>query len=233
MTRVPLLLILLTCWLPLQAQNSPALTALNQLYKDSLGADLLLYQGKQFYGYDPSISGHAFFQDNEWQHASVVYRNNSYSNIAARFDLVGQHVVVHHPDLFQPVILEPAWLKEFNMGDTHFIRIDPSSNTDLEAGFYELAIEDSVSLYISHTKVIHKNPTPEGLEQWFDSETKFFISSGNSYVRIKNRRQLLKAFQLKKSQIRQFLKANSLNFRTHPEETIKATVRYVNQLYRE
>ena len=232
MTRVPLLFILLPCWFSLQAQNT-ALTALNLLYKDSLGANLLVYQGKQFYGYDPSISGHAFFQHNEWQHASVVYRNNSYSNITARFDLVGQHVVVHHPDLFQPVILESSWLKEFEIGDTHFIRIDPSYTTDLEAGFYELAIEDSVSLYISHTKVIHRNPTPGGLEQWFDSETKFFISNGNGYEQVKSRRHLLKAFQIKKSMIRQFLKANNLNFRAHPGETIKATVRYVNQLYRE
>src|ERR1700741_4391181 len=65
------------------------------LFYSSLGKQSPLYNGTEYYFYDPTIKGNAYYDDvNAFTPGSVYYDNVHFSGVPMLYDIYGDQVVV-------------------------------------------------------------------------------------------------------------------------------------------
>ncbi len=185
-----------------QAGAKNALT----LYYTTIGERLPLYNGPEYYFYDPVIKGNAYFSDiNNFTIGKVNYDGTSYGGVPMLYDLVSDKVVVLLYNHFSKYSLLKEKVTDFDLLNHHFVNIDADTiknNTVIKSGYYDEIYKGKLEVLIKRTKSIQTTTSgPLGLENYFSYTRDFYLWKKNAYYSFGGQGALLDILKDKKREL--------------------------------
>ena len=217
---------------PAWAQNSIADTSgtaviykAGDIYNQFNEKQSRLYNGIVYLGYLYSIKGYAYWLE-KIQKGTIVYDELKYTNVPMLYDLVKDQVIIMHYNRITYIGLISVKVKEFTLGDHHFIRLDSVLHPELITGFYDEVYKGKLTVLVKRVEIIEEHVTYE-LEREFVTDNHYFIKKGDVYYAIKSYKNLLTVLNNKAAAIKQYLRKNRIKYKKDPEtDIIKATAYY-------
>lgn len=216
------------------SQQNAMTAAVGHLYS-TLGNQSGLYNGPEYYFYDPLIKSNAYFMDvNAFSNASVDYDGNHYNNVPIIFDIYSDKVVVLLYNKFSKFSLIKEKVKGFDFLDHHFVNISGDSlkaNSEIKAGYYEQLYGGKLIVLIKHTKTIQASAGGVvSAEKYFVATKDYYLKKGAEYYKINGESALLNALSDRKADLKQYIKANQIKFRRELEDTMMKIATYYDHI---
>jgi len=204
------------------------------LFYASIGRQAPLYNGTEYYFYDPSIKGSAYFLDvKAFTPGSVYYDGLAYTGVPMLYDLYSDKLVVLLYNHFSKYALIKQKVQNFDFLDHHFININAdtlSANSVISSGFYDELYNGKSQILAKRSKNIQTSTGGQTSESYFDSKTEYFIRKKNIYYSFSGKGSLLDVLKDKKKELKQYIRANQLNFSREPEEAMVKIASYYDHL---
>lgn len=194
-------------------------------YAQRIGGSLALYNGAEYEGAYPRVTGTAFWNNNDFQKGTVSYGGVVYYDVRMAYDLVRNEVVIKG---FQDLSLqlEKEKVNGFVLAGHKFVHLrDTESKNALPDDFYELLYDGDVRVYAKRSKRIVQSFRAEGLDT-IVSNTVYFLHKDNSYASINGANDLLALFGNDKASVKAYWKQAGLNFKKDPEVFITQTLEH-------
>ena len=190
-----------------------------------------LYNGIDHLGYSLKIKGHAYFETSELRKGNVVYDGMSFTNVPMLYDLLKDQLVILHFNNLMKMALINQKVKEFTVGDHHYIRLvkDSAGNQPLETGYYDEIYKGKTAVLVRRSKFIQEIVT-DHLEQEFIPKNNYFIKKDGSFKTVKSYKWLLGVFGNKSRDVKRYLKKNRIKYRRDKETTIAKAAAYYDTL---
>jgi hypothetical protein len=205
------------------------------LFNASIGEESGLYNGPEYYFYDPTIKGNAYFMDiNAFTPGSVYYDRAIYKNVPMLYDLYSDQVAVLLYNHFSKFSLLKERVKSFDFLDHHFVNINADTvngKSDIKSGFYDELYLGKSEVLVKRSKSIQTNTGGTlGAERYFSPSKDFYFRRNNVYYSISGQGSLLNVLKDKKKELQQYIKANQIKFRSNPEEAMVKIATYYDHL---
>jgi hypothetical protein len=220
------------------ADSSSQQNALNNakaLFQASLGPQSPLYNGPEYYFYDPLIKGNAYFMDiNAFTQGSVFYDGALYKGVPMLYDLYSDQVVVLLYNHFSKFSLLTDRVKGFDFLDHHFINIniDTISNktSGISSGFYDELYNGKTQVLVKRSKSIQSNTGTLASERFFSPSIDYYFKKNNIYYKITSQGSLLDVLKDQKKVVQQYIKTSQIKFRRDPEDAMVKIATYYDHL---
>jgi hypothetical protein len=201
------------------------------LYFAKRAEELAIFNGVYHHGYPPSIEGHAYFQSPEWQKGYVIYDNILYENMAMKYDLLKDQLIVTPKEQSGMLItLFSPRVEQFSFSTFTFIRIDKTDqNSYLSPGFYQQLVRGKLTALAKRTKIINEKIEGTALLQKFEETVKYYLLKGGIFYPVKHKKDILTIVKDRRKEVQRFLLKNKLNYRKDREKTLVAVVEFYNQ----
>ena len=198
-------------------------------YLTQVGDNIRLYNGTEYARPYYGITGHPFFNSNDFQKGTVNYDGTQYQDVLMAYDLVGDELIVKaYQDLSLKLVSEK--ITSFYFSDHRFVRIIQDSNTSkLPTGFYEILNTGPILVLVKRKKIIEQPLKPENPSKFSEYDS-YFLNTEDVYYPIDSRNSLISVFHDYKNEIKKYLRKNRLNFKKDRANTILKTVEYYTQL---
>lgn len=220
------------------SDSSSQQNALNNavaLYNTSLGVQVPVYSGAEYYFYDPHIKGNAYYQDiNGFSGGSVYYDGTMYNNLQLLYDVNTDQLVCLFPNRISKFIVIKERVKSFDCLSSHFININVdtlTNNSALESGYYRELYAGKSEVLAKYTKSIQTSTsTSNYVENYFSAKKYFFIKKNSVYHSVGSKGSVLDLFKDKKNELKKYIKANSIDFKENPEEAMMKVASWYDHL---
>jgi len=220
------------------SDSSSQQNALNNavvLYNTTLGVQVPVYSGPEYYFYDPHIKGNAYYQDiNGFSKGSVYYDGTMYNNMQLLYDVNTDQLVGLFPNSISKFIVLKERVKSFNYLSSHFININVdtlANNKTLESGYYRQLYAGKSEVLARYTKSIQTSTsTSNYVENYFSAKNYFFIKKNNIYHSVGSKGSVQDLFKDKKNELKKYIKANGINFKENPEEAMVKVASWYDHL---
>ncbi|MDB5141684.1 MAG: hypothetical protein JWQ66_397 [Mucilaginibacter sp.] len=204
------------------------------LFNAAIGQQSRLYNGPEYYLYDPIIKGNAYFQDIfEFKPGAVVYDGIAYSNVPMMYDLNKDIVAVLLYNNFSRFALLNQRVQSFDLFNHHFVYITTDSlNTSsaVSTGFYDEVYGGNLQALVKWSKSVQQSSTATTIETYFTSTKSYYLKKGNTYYSISGQSSLLKVLKDKKKELQQYIKANKIKYKDDPDKAIALIAARYDQL---
>lgn len=215
------------------SHQSATLNNYIQNYTVAIGEQSSLYNGPEYENYNPAIKGNAYYNDvNSWKLGTVCYDHVVYKNVPMMYDIYKDCVVVLYANKFSLFFLLNDKLQYFDLADRHFVSVksDNLNSSNSNNGIYNQIYKGKTEILTKSSKSIQITTTGN-LESYFDKrEKKVYLKNGNEYYNINGNSSILKAFNDKKSQVQQYIKANNINYKRDQEKALIQVAFYYDQI---
>jgi hypothetical protein len=204
-------------------------------YYTSLGEQSQLYNGPEYYFYDPHIKGNAYFLDiNAFTTGAIYYDGVLYSGVPMLYDLYGEKLVVLLYNHFSKFSLLNERVKSFNFLDHHFLNISTdsiSAKSSFKPGFYDLLYKGKLQVLVKRSKDLQTTiGGNSGPENYFNLITRYFLKKNNNYYSITSQGSLIDVLKDRKKELQQYIRDNQIKFRAQPEEAMVKIASYYDHL---
>lgn len=178
-----------------------------------------LYNGTKYVEYYRTINeNHKFFVSNDFLIGSIVYGNQYYGNVALKYDLDADDILldISHLKKFPVLKLYKNRISEFSLKGKNFINIgDKASN--ITKGFHEvLWFSDNLKLLKKHQKEKLKRFSTKFVHYEFFDDSSYFFEYNNQIHSLNNKGDLLKVFPEFRKEINQLF--NKRLVKINPKE---------------
>lgn len=204
-------------------------------YYTSLGKQSPLYNGTEYYLYDPLIKGNAYFLDvNAFAPGSVYYDGALYTGVPMLYDLYIDKVAVLLYNNFSKFSLVNQKVQSFDFLGHHFVNINAdtlSNNTIIKSGFYDELYKGKCGVLAKREKNIQTTTGGQyGPESYFNPVKNYYVQKNKTYYRVSGKSSFIDVFKDKKKELQQYIKASQINFRKDPEEAMVKIASYYDHL---
>jgi hypothetical protein len=187
-----------------------------------------LYNGRLYADFPFSfVSGSAFFQSNNYSDGSVLYDGILYEHVPLLYDDMRQELITRDEGYWLQLVNER--ISRFTIFDHDFIRMvtDSASKSPVRTGMYEILYDGKSEVLKKEIKTIKEDlSSVDGILRSVLESSEYFIKTGNGYVRVRSKAELVDIFKTHKKEIQRFLKKNKLKYRRDKENTIEKTAAY-------
>lgn len=189
-----------------------------------------ILQGRVYFPIYPSIAGSQYLMKN-WSAGNILLQGRRYTNLPLLYDTYADDLIYlsKQEDNFDLIRLVKTYIQKFNLGNRRFINLAYSqySNTGLEAGFYEVQVEDTVSYLIKRRSEVL---TERAISSFSRKDLRYLIYNGQAYP-LRNKKSILPIIgaQRKKTVFR-FLKKQRILLKKSEEEGWLKLALYLNTL---
>jgi hypothetical protein len=206
------------------------------MFHASLGNQSPLYNGPEYYFYDPLIKGNAYFLDvNAFTPGTVLYDGDSYNNVQMLYDLYSDNVAVLLYNHFSKFFLIKEKVTSFDFLDHHFVNIIADTIKDnkaeIKSGYYDELYNGKLEILVKRSKSIQTTTGGiQRVERYFTPSSDFYLKKNNTYYSISGQGALLNALKDRKKDLEQFIKKSQIKFRREPEEAMVKIATYYDRL---
>jgi len=205
------------------------------LYNTSLGNQSPIYNGPEYYYYDPTVKGNAYFMDiNAFTAGAIYYDGIYYTGIPMLYDLYSDEVAVLLYNHFSKFSLRKDKITSFDFLGHHFINIDADTTkgvSGIKSGFYDELYNGKSEVLVRRSKSIQTNTGGTlGAERYFSPSRDLYFKKNNVFYSISGQGSLIKVLKDKKNEIQQYIKANQIRFRSDPEEAMVTIAKYYDHI---
>jgi hypothetical protein len=204
---------------------------LRQLYAASIKGELPIYTGGGYAEYVSLNEEFPYFLSDDWINGSIVYMNDTYTDVPLQFDLGTETIIIEHFTSARKIKLASERISEFHLADRHFINLNKAYLPGVpESGFYEILEDGEVKLYARRRKNLQKRVVSGKLVASFEEINKYYLLKDSTFHSIKSKSRLLKLFR-DKPELKQEMKRSKLKVFDR-ETTLVAISRLYNNLAR-
>ncbi len=196
----------------------------------TLDSNSVVYNGIEHVGYMASIEGIPYYSSIDWIKGTMVYRDQPYTNVDLKYDLIKDEVILRHFNGYVGVTLFTPRLQSFTLGDKKFVNL--SNATGRSTGFYEELVPGAATVYAKRSKKINETLLATGVERKISASNAYYILKDGVLHGVKNEKSVLEILKDHKAEIRAYLKGRGLKFRKNPEAYLLVVASYYNQLSR-
>jgi hypothetical protein len=222
---------------PVSAQSGTDSTSLSLVianYNTAISQQSNLYNGPEYEFYDPIIKGNAYIFDNKtFTSGSVKYGAAIYRDIQMLYDLNKDLVVILLYNHFTKISLLSERVQEFWLLNHHFIRInaDSTGKANLATGFYDQLYQGKkIGIIVKRAKSIQTNTGTNTVESFFSETKDHYVKKGGNYFSFSGKGGMLDILRDRKKELRQYIKANNIDFRENLEQAIVDVATYYDHL---
>ncbi|RYE30808.1 MAG: hypothetical protein EOP42_11580 [Sphingobacteriaceae bacterium] len=210
-----------------------AINNYRKFYFEEIRDNSGLYNGPEYFEYDPAIKGNAYYKDvNTWKPGTVCYDAIVYYNVPMMYDVFKDCLVCLHYNKFSRYNLLNEKLQYFNLNNEHFvaINVDSLTNPEIHNGIYNQIYKGKTAVLVQTSKTI-QFATTGNLEKYFTApKQKFYLLNNHVYYSITGKSSLLKALNNKKQQVQLYLKNNNIQFKSNMQQTLIKVAYYYDHL---
>ncbi|WP_316820885.1 hypothetical protein [Pedobacter gandavensis] len=191
-----------------------------------------LYNGIAYPSYlDENIyhNKHAFLRDSLFKAGTLVYSGRFYKDVALKYDIILDEVVILHQFLESEVVLRRSEVSEFSIGDDHFINIPEGKN--IPPGYYEIVLKGKTKVLRKHKKTYRYSIPYLGSTQNVIDEydPKYYIENNRQFNLVKNEKSLYDIFPDKKKELKDFIQKNDLLIKESPGTSLRLVAEFIDK----
>ena len=216
--------------------QQPAFNKAVSMLNTSTNKESRLYNGPEYYLYDPSIKGTAYFQGvSSFTKGSIYYDGAKFDDVPMLYDIYKDEVAVFFYNHILRFSLVKSKLGWFNLLGHHFININADtlvSNQVLKSGIYDQLYNGKSQIIAKLSKDIQVTPSSTlGSESYFDTKkTAYFIKFKGKFYAFSSQNSLIEILKDRKKQLQQFIKSGNLKYRANPEDVMVKIAAYYDQI---
>jgi len=200
----------------------------------SLGKQAQLYNGSEYYPYDPTITGNAYFLDiKAFTSGSVEYDGVKFTGVPMLYDVYSDNLVVLLYNHFTSIALIKEKVASFDFLTHHLINIDSLSlpvNAVIKPGFYDEVYKGKLQVLVKRSKNLQSTSGQSSLETYFNSFISYYLKKNNVYYQITGKGSVLDVLKDKKKDIQKYIRANQINYRKDPIDALVKIASYYDQI---
>ena len=212
-----------------------------QYIKDSYFAKIEvpneLINGKEYESYFArSTSKPLLFRDKK-RTATLFTRTRQYKNISLEYDTFHDEVIYTDKsrtldDRFPQISLNKDITEGFNLyfeDDSmifKYLRLPECGKQNLKEGFYEVAYQGRTKFFIKHKSSFYQK---EGLNE-YKYYHEYYLSTGDTFVKIKSRRSLLKLFGEKAAMMKKYMHESRIRMRQADRNQLVEILKHYDSL---
>ncbi|HVM86724.1 MAG TPA: hypothetical protein VMT76_00955 [Puia sp.] len=203
------------------------------LYYSAIQSNAHLYNGRQYSGYNANYIGHPYFDTAVLQKGSIYYDGTLYNNILLQYDINKNEVITEKYGQELRLSLSNEKIDSFRILNNEFLKIIPDSNAGniMEAGFYQRLYHGKTEVLVKRKKIIRDDPVTNGeLKSRYIPVNNYYVRKNGAYIKVDNKKSLLKVFQDKNKELARYLKSKKLKYKKDPELTIEKAAAYYDLL---
>jgi len=203
-------------------------------FNTALGPGARLYNGEEYDGYYPGITGNAYFMDEpDWSVGSLVYDGYTFKNIKIRYDIYIDRAIIPLYNSFLKIGLLNERLTSFDAFGHHFIYIkhNPAVTGSVESGIYDELYGGKIQFLSKRSKSIQHDQTTTGITTYFYPTINYYIFKNNQYFTVSGKGDMLAVLKDKKRELQQFIRSNKLKFnKTDKEQAMAKVAEYYDHI---
>lgn len=215
-----------------KAQNTkeqiPAKTVQN-LYHTTVGYKESVYTGQEYYKNYGKLTGHAFWQTDEYVNGSIGFAGNIYPTLPLKLDLLSNELITHGSNLGVQIKIIREKVDSFSIGTVRFWHLTPGKNKMPDA-FYEILYDGKYTVLCKRNKIIKEVVSQSGVEKKIEEQNTYYIKEQNNFIEVKNRQTLYDFFKSKKNQVLDYMDKENISYRKTPEDFIVLSIKYYEQI---
>jgi hypothetical protein len=188
------------------------------------GSYAAIYTGKEGYKYPRYILNHPYWEDGNYREGTLSYDGIVYPHVWIRWDQYRDELLLRSPDRRFEVVA-PA-------GRLDYALIPPYHIAWLDGGYYIRLYEGAYPVWKRETKHLtqSENRFAGVVDTYFEARMQFYVYKDGAYHPVGSQASLLKLFQAKKKELKQYIRRQKLNFKKAPDAAIVDLVRYYERL---
>jgi len=199
---------------------------INKFYT-AIGDESRLYNGKEYHGDYPGITGSANFNDAaDWSLGNVFYDGYLYKNVKIQYDLYKDLIVIPAYSSYLKISLINQKLTGFDIFGHHFIYIqnNPAIDGTVHSGIYDELYSGKIHVLCKRSKSIQQDHGTNAITTYFVYSADYYIFKNNHYFTVSGKGDFLDVLKDKKKELQQFIRTNKLKFNKSGKENAMAKV---------
>lgn len=215
------------------------LNSLHKSYLKKTGLSDRLISGNDYYPYYMLSKNKPILFPGKPYTSSITVGGQNFSGVNLKYDTFLDKIILTDTSrTFNNRVYEIALNKnivdcfEFILyNDTLLFRYFVQNNADsfnLSEGFYEDVYSGQSKYLIKHKALVFEK---EGIKEYFYSPARY-INTGNGFIRIRNKRQFIKAFGSNSEDIKRYIISKAINVRNADKRQISSVLKYYDGLNR-
>jgi len=215
----------------LVAQTDLADTSFYSAYKEVVSVFPDIHNGGLYTEPHIAVLGHPFYASTDFVGGELVISGFEFKEVPLQYDIWDDVLITITPIHKQRITLNPQKIDQFILSDgTKFIR---KSNAPLyyyhKNGFYREILEDEISLYCKHWKIIKKRESVfKALNSYLEKEL-FFIEINGALKSISKRRDAFRVLELSQKEVRPYVNREKIRYKKQPERYLEIMVEIANE----
>ncbi|HKK41651.1 MAG TPA: hypothetical protein VJ963_04515 [Bacteroidales bacterium] len=199
--------------------------------QDSLQKLQILYNGKVWRNLYMRVVGNQFLFSASFLNAGITMNGIRFDNLPVLYDIYNDELITSGGN-GTLIELNKEMVDSFTL--TYMFRKYrfEKISADTVRGFYgyvNVLYKGSVSLYLKYKKAIALLEVDDKYDKFYQVDRIFFVKGGTVYA-VKNRRDLLKAMDDKRTQVKAYMRENSLSISKKDPDSFVPVVKYYDGL---
>lgn len=188
--------------------------------QDSIFITQSVYNGRLWLPQFPHVQGTQFFIDPDWKKAELTINGRKYDGVDINYDMVNDQVIAPYLNTGN-IIMNYLLLDSFSFmaGSRKYNFVSLKSDNKLIDGYLELIYDGNIRILRKWRKMVVYYDVSQTYQ--FREEATVFISYGNSFTRLKGKRNLYNLFRSHKNEIKIFIR------KLNPSPDIKAPETFI------
>lgn len=214
-----------TSFLRIAAQNTV------KLYEGFISVHSGLINGSEYAEPPFNDEQHPFYRQVDWLSGEVNYNNERYSDVSMMYDLSGDNVIAENPVNGQEIQLVKPRVSSFTLNGDQFVNIRAQHLAGLpQEGFYQVLYDAKSAVLVKHLKIFEEKIEDRQVVFYYKEKKRIYVRTGDSYVKVSRKGDLLKLFGEKKDEVRSYVRKNKIKVSRHNLPSFSALVAYYDTL---
>jgi hypothetical protein len=196
------------------------------LYDKAISAQSHLYNGSAYTEYISQGNEHPYYVD-EWLEGSVTYDGEFHDNVPLLYDISSDRIIVDNPYSIKKVMLVNEKVAAFSIQDHKFVHLVGAA---VPPGHYEIAYDGKTKVYVRHRKTLQAQTVDYSIVNKFEEKKLYYIYKDGIFHSVKGKGSVLKVLEVKKKELKKFIRDNKLLFTNNRARDISRVAQYYDQL---
>jgi hypothetical protein len=199
-------------------------------YEKAMEGTHHLYNGSEYFEYEPIDDEHPYFLTEEWSYSDLKYDGDWYRNVPLMLNLDKDKLIAsyyHNGNLMQ---LVERRVDEFTLQGHRFINLkNTTDSTTLKTGYYEVLYNGNTPVFVKRSKELIEKLEGIEITRKFTESSQVFIVSNGQFIKVRNLRDVTVALRDKKKEIKDYIRSQRL-FQKNRDLAIVEAVNYYDKI---
>jgi hypothetical protein len=200
------------------------------LYESAMEGTHHLYNGSEYFDYEPIGDEHPYFLTEEWSYSDLKYDGDWFRNVPLLLNIDKNKLIASYHYNGNLMQLVESRVDEFILQGHRFVNIkNTTDTTTLRTGYYEVLYDGATPVLARRSKeLIEKLEGTEVYRKFAESSQTFIVVNGQ-YIRVRNRSDVIAALSSKKKELKEYIRIKRL-FINEKENSIIQTVQQFDRI---